>query len=116
MLIFFFLGVDDRFMMHEGLSDTVGFKDWIFFGILGGLEAYCLLVQGRLFQRGRKALLNIFIAGVFFGLMMFADVFLPHNMVLRLSIEDLSKLWSAFFLFKFAWDTCAEKIERLKGN
>jgi hypothetical protein len=116
LLIFFSLGADDRFLIHEGLSDTLEFKDWIFFGILGALEAYCLLVPGRLFQRGFKALCDIFIAGSFFGLMMLADVILPHNMVLRLSIEDLAKLWSAVFLFKFAWDTCTEKIDSLKGS
>jgi hypothetical protein len=115
-LIFFFLGFDDRFMMHEGLSDTIGFKDWLFFGILGALEGFCLLVPGRLFQRGGKALLNIVLAGGFFGLMMFADVILPHDMFMRLSIEDLAKLWSAVFLFKFAWDICAEKIDALKGS
>jgi hypothetical protein len=115
-LIFFFLGFDDRFMMHEGLSETIGFKDWIFFGLLGALEGVCLLVPGRLFQRGGKALFNICIAGTFFGLMMFADVILPYNMLMRLSIEDLAKLWSAAFLFKFAWDICAEKIDALKGE
>jgi hypothetical protein len=115
MLIFFYLGCDDRFMMHEGLSDTIGFKDWMFFGILAVLEGFFLLVPGRLFQRGGKALLSIFLAGGFFGLMMFFDVILPHDMLMRLSIEDLAKLWSAVFLFKFAWDTCAEKIDKLKG-
>lgn len=115
-VIFIFLGFDDRFMLHEWLSDTIGFKDWLFFGILGALEAYFLLVPGRLFQRGPRTLLNIVLAGGFFGLMMFADVILPHNMVLRLSIEDLAKLWSAVFLFKFAWDICAEKINALKGS
>jgi hypothetical protein len=48
--------------------------------------------------------------------MMFADVILPYNMFMRLSIEDLAKLWSAVFLFKFAWDTCTEKIDALKGD
>jgi hypothetical protein len=115
-LMFLFLGFDDRFMLHEGLSDSIGFKDWIFFGILGGLEAGFLLFYGKIFCRGRKALLDIFLAGGFFGLMMFADVLLPYNMILRLSIEDLAKLWSAAFLFKFAWDTCMEKINTLKGG
>jgi len=42
-------------------------------------------------------------------------VILPHDMFMRLSIEDLAKLWSAVFLFKFAWDICIEKIDALKG-
>jgi hypothetical protein len=115
-IIFFYLGCDDRFLIHEGLSDQLGFKDWIFFGLLGGLEAGALLGLGRIFCRDRKALLDIVLAGGFFSIMLATDVVLPYGFPMRLSIEDLSKLWSAFFLFKFAWDTCAEKIERLKGN
>jgi hypothetical protein len=116
VVIFFYLGCDDLFIMHEGLSDQLGFKDWMFFGILGCLEAAALLFWGRIFCRGRKALLDIVLAGGFFTLMLMVDTVLPYGFPMHLSIEDLAKLWSAFFLFKFAWDTCAEKIDCLKGN
>jgi hypothetical protein len=115
MIMFFYLGFDDRFMLHEGLSDTVGLKDWLFFGVLGGLEAVFLLRYGKIFSRSRKALIDIVLAGFFFSIMFAVDIVTPYNMKMHLSIEDLSKLWSAVFLFKFAWDTCAEKIEKLKG-
>lgn len=115
MLIFFYLGCDDRFMIHEGLSDRLGFKDWLFFGVLGGLEAGFLLFWGNIFSRSRKVLTDVILAGVLFGIMFATDVVLPYGFPMHLSIEDLAKLWSAFFLFKFAWDTCAEKIDRLKG-
>ncbi len=116
MIMFFYLGCDDRFLIHEGLSGQLGFKDWIFFGILGCLEAGALVFWGRIFCRGRKALMDIVLAGGLFSLMMLVDTVLPYRFPMRLSIEDLAKLWSAFFLFKFAWDTCSEKIDRLKGN
>lgn len=116
MLIFFYLGCDDRFLIHEGLSDQLGFKDWMFFGIMGSLEAFFLLYFGRIFSRSRKALIDIVLAGFFFGIMFMVDVVLPYGVRMHLSVEDLAKLWSAVFLFKFAWDTCSEKIEKLKGT
>jgi hypothetical protein len=115
MLIFFYLGCDDRFLIHEGLSDQLGFKDWMFFGAMGSLEAFFLLYYGRVFSRSRKVLIDIVLAGFFFGIMFGVDVVVPYNIKMHLSIEDLAKLWSTVFLFKFAWDTCSEKIEMLKG-
>jgi len=115
MIIFFYLGCDDRFLIHEGLSDALGFKDWLFFGIMGALEAFFLLFYGKIFCRGRKALTDIVLAGFLFCIMFAADIVLPYGGRMHLSIEDLAKLWSAFFLFKFAWDTCTEKIDTLKG-
>lgn len=115
MIIFFYLGCDDRFLIHEGLSDTLGFKDWMFFGIMGSLEAVFLLFCGKIFCRGRKALMDIVLAGVLFCIMLTVDIILPYGGRMHLSIEDFAKLWSAFFLFKFAWDTCTEKIDTLKG-
>ena len=116
MLIFFYLGCDDRFLIHEGLSDTLGMKDALFFGALGLLELFFLLRFGRLFSRSRKIMIDVILAGFFFGIMFLADVVMPYRMKMHLSIEDIAKLWSAVFLFKFAWDTCSEKIERLKGT
>jgi hypothetical protein len=116
MIIFFYLGCDDRFLIHEGLSDQLGFKDWMFFGIMGTLEAFFLLYYGRIFSRGRRILWDIVLAGGFFSIMFLTDVIVPYSVKMHLSVEDLSKLWSAFFLFRFAWDTCGAKIDRLKGN
>ncbi len=116
MLMFFYLGCDDRFLIHEGLSDTVGLKDWMFFGLMGALEAVFLFCYGKLFSRSRKVIIDVVLAGIFFGIMFAVDIVVPYNMKMHLSIEDLSKLWSAVFLFKFAWDTCVEKIEKLKGS
>jgi hypothetical protein len=115
MLIFLYLGCDDRFLIHEGLSDRLGFKDWMFFGIMGSLEAFFLLWFGRIFSRSRKVLIDVFLAGFFFSIMFMIDIVVPYGIKMHLSIEDLAKLWSAVFLFKFAWDTCSEKIETLKG-
>lgn len=116
MLMFFYLGCDDRFLIHEGLSDQLEFKDWMFFGIMGSLEAFFLLYFGRIFSRSRKVLVDIVLAGFFFSIMFMIDIVVPYNVKMHLSGEDLSKLWSAVFLFKFSWDTCSEKIEKLKGS
>jgi hypothetical protein len=115
MLIFFYLGCDDRFLVHEGLSDQLGFKEWIFFGVMGSLEAFFLLYFGKIFGRSRKVLIDVVLAGFFFSIMFMVDIVVPYNVRMHLSAEDLAKLWSAVFLFKFAWDTCSEKIEKMKG-
>ena len=53
-------------------------------------------------------------ASVLFGVMMFADACLPHDMAMRLSIEDLAKTWATFFFFLFAWCTLRQCIERIQ--
>jgi hypothetical protein len=116
MILFCYLGCDDRFLIHEGLSNHLGVKDWMFFGVLGMLEAFFLIRYGKIFCRRRKILQDVVLAGFFFGVMFMTDIVIPYSVPMHLSIEDLAKLWSAFFLFKFAWDTLAEKIDCLKGN
>ncbi len=113
-LMFLYLGCDDRLLIHERLSDTIGMKDALFFGALGLLELFFLLRWGKLLTRPLRQIVDVLIAGFFFCAMVAADVLLPYNFQPRLALEDLSKLWSAVFLFKFAWDVCIEKIESLK--
>lgn len=113
-LMFLYLGCDDRLLIHERLSDTVGMKDALFFAGLGLLELFFLLRWGKLPARSLRQIADVLAAGFFFCVMVAADVLLPHNFQPRLAIEDLAKLWSAVFLFKFAWDVCIEKIETLK--
>lgn len=115
-LIFFYLGCDDRFLIHEALSETIGMKDVLFFGFLGMLELFFLVYFGRILERSRRVQIDVFLAGFFFGIMFMTDVFVSYTFSMHLALEDLAKLWSAVFLFKFSWDTCAEKIWMLKGQ
>jgi hypothetical protein len=41
------------------------------------------------------------------------DLIVPENMLLRLSLEDLSKTWSAFFVARFAWLILSENINKI---
>ena len=42
------------------------------------------------------------------------DVIVPDQMLWRLSIEDLTKLWSDLCLLLFAWEIFKQRIEQIK--
>jgi hypothetical protein len=48
--------------------------------------------------------------------MIFIDVFLPYDLTLRLSCEDLSKVWAEVFLFMFAFEILRAHIDELKSR
>lgn len=100
--MFGLLAFDDRFLLHE----TLGYR-------LEVDDHYVLLVwaalQGALLGLGRASCVTIwtavlFAAGcAFFALMLAFDALVPHDMVLRLSIEDLAKSWGAALFLGAAW-------------
>ena len=45
--------------------------------------------------------------------MVFVDAFINSDMLGRLAVEDLSKLWAVVFLFVYAW---SYTMERLPGS
>jgi len=108
--VFLYLGLDDRFLLHENLHSHLGIHDGVQFAVLAVLEAFFLVVLGKAqhMDRTRQCLLGC--AAASFGLMLAIDLFCPLDLFLRLSMEDLSKAWSAAFLFLFAWTTCCAKI------
>ncbi len=112
--LFAWLGFDDRFLVHEHLSHWVH-EIYIMLG-LALLEVYFLIRLGRLNQQPQSALFYLGMGAIFTGIMIVIDTFMPSHMMLRLSAEDLSKLWGTFFLFLFAWEILKYKIQQLKDQ
>ena len=46
--------------------------------------------------------------------MIFFDACVPHDMVLRLTLEDLAKTWANLCFLTFAWQLCSARIAELK--
>jgi hypothetical protein len=110
--LFGWLGCDDRFLIHEHLSPWIS-EVYIMLG-LALLEVYFLITLGRLSKQPPSAVFYLYLGAIFTGIMMVIDTFIPSQMVLRLSAEDLSKLWGTVFLFLFAWEILKYKIQQLK--
>ena len=104
VLMFGFLGVDDRFKFHEVLAARLGFDDHYV------LLTTALLEVGLLWRLGGKQIVfgppakYLAIAAALFGVMIVIDALVPSKMLLRLSLEDLAKTWAAMFFFLFAWN------------
>lgn len=115
VLVFGFLGFDDRFLIHEWLGGKAGLNDALILLGVGVLEVILLLTLGGLMstqlKRNRR---YVNLAAVFFALMIAIDGLVPRELVPRLSLEDLSKTWASAFLFVFAWSIYYAKIDALK--
>jgi hypothetical protein len=120
ILVFGYLGFDDRFLIHEWLGGRlrkVGLElndATILIGI-GALEVVLLLTLGELMgtrlKRNRR---YVYLAALFFALMVAIDSLVSPELIPRLSLEDLSKTWASAFLFMFAWSIYYDKITALK--
>ncbi len=116
LLIFFGLGFDERFMVHERIGNWTGIQDAYLLFAVGCVELLFLARLGALPQRSRTTLAYLGLGGFAFLVMVAIDAFLPSALMLRLSAEDLSKFWGCLFLFLFAWEVLRQHINRLKGN
>lgn len=103
-LIFVYLAIDERFLLHERIGYVLGIHDAFPLLFVGMAELFLLLRfrQIRLFPL--QVHKYVILAGIGFVLMMTLDVFAPSRAFLRLSAEDLFKLWAVFFLFRYAMD------------
>ncbi|WP_269526101.1 hypothetical protein [Coraliomargarita parva] len=111
VIIFGYLGLDDRYVLHEQIGTAIGIDDVFVLLVLGGMELTLLLTAGRTFLRSKMTLACLGLAGGFFALMAFCDGALPLDMPMRLSMEDLSKTWSAFFLFLYGWTVLKQVLK-----
>ena len=116
ILIFAYLGFDDRFVVHERLSEAWGIHDTLILAAIGAVEAACLLLLGAPWSLPRRGVLYLSIAAAAFLVMASIDAFLPGELELRLSFEDLAKVWSAFFLFLFSWEVLKLRIAEIEGD
>lgn len=112
--IFGYLGFDDRFLVHEHLSGYWPFHDALILVLIGVVEAAALLFLGDLPRRSWPARLYVVAAGVLFLVMAGIDAFVDRDRVLRLTLEDLAKVWAAWFLFLFSWQVLTSHVARLR--
>ncbi len=112
--IFGYLGADDRFLLHEQLSDLVPLHDTMILVGVGLLEAAALAWWGDLMNRSGRARFYLALAAILFLAMAAIDAFLPSELTLRLSFEDLSKVWAALFLFLFSWEVLESHAAELR--
>lgn len=110
---FLYLAADERLRIHEWLGGCLGVEDAFILLGMGGLEIFLLVYFGGVFSQPWRTKSHLLIAGLFFGLMVFVDAFIPSDMPGRLAVEDLSKLWAVAFLFLYAW---CSSMERLSGS
>lgn len=103
--VFFYLGCDDRCLLHETMSRLFGVGDHYF------LLTVAIIELGLLAYGWRSGLLPVAAArclvpaAALFAGMWAIDAFAAHDLRLRLSVEDLCKTWSCFFFASFAWKT-----------
>jgi predicted ATP-grasp superfamily ATP-dependent carboligase len=110
--MFAFLAADDRFQVHEKLSFRLGVLDEFVLLAWVALELALLLRYCRL-RHFTGPSLRFFLAGaVLFGLMFAVDGLAPDRMMLRLSVEDLLKTWSAAAFFAFSYESASWHLRR----
>jgi hypothetical protein len=115
VVIFLYLGFDDRFLIHEMLGPVFHVNDAYVLVAIGAIEVMVIAFLGEFRRAPTVARVHLVLGATFFGLMAAIDAFAPARALLRLSIEDLSKTWSCVFLFLFAMWTCNEHIAELKA-
>lgn len=104
-LMFGLLAFDDRFQLHERIAYRVDIADHYVMAVWALLEITAIIAFLQLRHASiQMTLLFLFGCG-FFAIMMGFDALVPHNMLMRLSIEDLAKTWAAAMFFGFAWQT-----------
>lgn len=101
-LVFLYLAIDDRFMLHERIAYVLGISDAIPLLVLAIIEAVLLVYYKQISLGAIKWNSAIILGSICFSIMIIIDTFAPLNGILRLSFEDLFKLWGIFFLFRFS--------------
>jgi hypothetical protein len=115
-LLFFYLGVDELYRLHEWAGGLLGIKDAFILLVPGGLILASLWFWGEMEKRSWRAKGSLLMAGVFFGVMVAMDTIAPARMLFRLSIEDLSKLWSDFCLLLFAFEIFKQHVAEMRAR
>jgi len=98
-----FLAFDDRFQLHEALAYRLNLGDHFIMAIWALIELIFILVFARRNFVPISSFVFVVIGAVFFVIMMIFDAVLPHDMFLRLSVEDLAKSWAAACFFAASW-------------
>jgi hypothetical protein len=102
-LMFCYVGIDERFMIHEWFDFETGINDTYLFAVIGLLEIGFLIFLGdlpRMPAAPRRWLVG---AALLYGTSAFLDMIEPEGLRVRLALEDLPKTWGGVCLFLFAW-------------
>lgn len=91
---------DDRFVLHERLPQALEAAYWLG---LGGAYVLFVVLHRHCLQGRRTAVVLLVLGGACFGAMLVADLLVPLEAPLRLSIEDLCKTAASLALAGFAW-------------
>jgi hypothetical protein len=114
ILFFAYLGLDDRFLIHEYLGHIIGINDAVILAMLGLLEIGLILAWGD-YQQWSQTTRNYLLGAVICSCMMvLIDGTFPREMIPRLSLEDLSKTWANTLIFLFSWSIFTHNINVLK--
>ncbi|MCC0179118.1 hypothetical protein I4641_19295 [Waterburya agarophytonicola K14] len=114
VVFFGYLGLDDRFLIHEYLGHVLGINDALILAGLGVVEIILILTWGNYRQWSRTTINYLLGAAVFSALMILIDGAFPREMIPRLSLEDLSKTWANTFILLFAWSIFSQNINIIK--
>lgn len=115
ILVFMYLAVDERFMFHERIAYILGIHDALFlFSIAVGQ-----LVVFLYFWRYCKTLIYwnspLVLGALCFVAMLFIDAFGAEDARMRLSSEDLFKLWAIFFFFRYSFKVYNDWVKPQKS-
>ncbi len=115
-LVFGFLGLDDRFKFHEWAGWHLDIPDHFILMVMAVAEVVCVgWLGGATLLRSRAG--GYLVTGTLLaGLMLGIDALAPEYGLLRLSLEDLSKTWAAFFYFLFGWQIFADALAHIRGQ
>lgn len=114
ILLFTYLGADDRFAIHEAIGLWIRHNDAYLILGLGLLEIVFLATLGNLSKRPRPVRFYLYSGAILFAIMVIIDAKFPSQMFLRLSLEDLSKLWACLCLTLFAWEILRQELNYFK--
>jgi hypothetical protein len=100
--LFGFLAADDRFQLHERIGWRLGIPDHYVLFVWALLAALALAALHP--PSPPRRAVALYMAGAsLFAAMFVIDAFAPAEAALRLSIEDLCKVWGAAMFFAFGW-------------
>lgn len=105
-----YMAFDDRFRFHEQLAAALQVHDPYIMATIALLNVavYIFLFRPSHFTLSMAIALTA--SAAFFFAMLVFDALMPHDMVLRLSLEDLCKSWSSFFFLHFGWEAARFRL------
>jgi hypothetical protein len=114
--VFAYLGFDDRFRIHERIGVKLGIDDHYVLLLLAALNGLSLLLLGRQYLFRLRTLIPLIFGCAAFGVMTVIDGFVPVDAKVRLSVEDLLKVWGGFGFLVFSWSVLSLRFEQAQKS